>query len=77
MSADVEAALRRPAWPKPLEWSGDPLSVTFTRVEYCDRAMGCGSLQRIDGRTVAVKGDSFDEVFRTFLICVRLSALEG
>ena len=38
MRADVESAVRRSAEAKPLAWNGSPLTLTFTRVEFCDRA---------------------------------------
>ena len=41
MAPDVEAALRDAAWPQPLDWSGEPLRLTFTRAEFCDLSETC------------------------------------
>ena len=73
---DVERALRAADKPAPLAWNGDPLRLTFTRVEYCDLAAGCPGVRRLDGRTLEISGADFEEVFRGFLACVRLSELE-
>ena len=75
LRADVERALRAER-PAPLAWNGEPLRLTFTRVEFCDRAAGCPGVRRLDGRTLEITGASFEEVFRGFLACVRLSELE-
>jgi D-amino peptidase len=73
---DVERALRAGHKPAPLAWNGEPLRLTFTRVEFCDRAAGCPGVRRLDGRTLEIPGVTFDEVYRGFLACVRLSELE-
>lgn len=76
LRADVERALRAADRPAPLAWNGEPLRLTFTRVEFCDRAAGCPGVRRLDGRSLEITGASFEEVFRGFLACVRLSELE-
>ena len=76
LAEDVERALRAEAWPAPLVWGGEPLQLTFTRVEICDRAAGCPGVRRLDGRTLEMTGADFAEVYRGFLACVRLSELE-
>ena len=76
MRADVERALRAEHKPPPLAWNGEPLRLTFTRVEYCDRAAGCPGVRRLDGRTLQISGADFEDVYRGFLACVRLSDLE-
>ena len=73
---DVERALRAGDKPAPLAWNGEPLRLTFTRVEFCDRAAGCPGVRRLDGRTLEIPGADFEEVYRGFLACVRLSELE-
>jgi D-amino peptidase len=73
---DVERALRGADKPAPLAWSGEPLRLTFTRVEFCDRAAGCPGVRRLDGRTLEITGADFEQVYRGFLACVRLSELE-
>jgi D-amino peptidase len=72
---DVERALRADK-PAPLAWSGEPLRLTFTRVEFCDRAAGCPGVRRLDGRTLEITGADFEQVYRGFLACMRLSELE-
>ena len=76
MRDDVERALRAADKPAPLAWNGEPLRLTFTRVELCDRAAGCPGVRRLDGRTLQIGGADFEEIFRGFLACVRLSELE-
>jgi D-amino peptidase len=76
MRRDVEAALRRSVWPAPLVWTGDPLRLEFTRVEYCDRAAAVG-FRRLDGRTLEVGGAKFEEVYRGLLACLRCSGSGG
>ena len=73
---DVERALRAKHKPAPLAWNGEPLRLTFTRVEFCDCAAGCPGVRRLDGRTLQIPGADFEEVYRGFLACVRLSELE-
>jgi D-amino peptidase len=73
MSRDVEAALTAEARPAPPAWSGDPLRLTFTRVEFCDLAEACPGAQRLDGRTLEIGGARFAEVYRGFLACLRLA----
>ncbi len=46
MRADVEAALRADPWPAPLAWNGEPLRLTFTRVQFCDLAEACPGTTR-------------------------------
>ncbi len=76
MVADVERALRSPRRPAPLAWNGAPLRVTFTRVEFCDRAAGCPGVRRLDGRTLEIPGADVAEVYRGFLACASLSELD-
>jgi D-amino peptidase len=73
---DVARALLAADKPAPLAWNGEPLRLTFTRVEFCDRAAGCPGVRRLDGRTLEITGASFEEVFRGFLACLRLSERE-
>ena len=56
MRADVAAALRADPWPAPLAWNGEPLRLTFTRVQFCDLAEACPGTTRIDGRTLEIAG---------------------
>lgn len=76
LRADVERGLRAAEKPAPLAWNGEPLRLTFTRVEFCDRAAGCPGVRRLDGCTLEITGADFDEVFRGFLACLRLSELD-
>jgi D-amino peptidase len=76
MRRDVEAALTRGHKPEPLAWSGEPLRLAFTRVEHCDRAAVCPGARRLDGRTIELRGRTFARLYRDFVTCVRLSALE-
>ena len=55
----MERALRVGEWPAPLGWDGEPLRLTFTRVEFCDRAAGCPGVRRLDGRTLEMAGADF------------------
>ena len=77
MTRDVEAALRDGAWPEPLTWSGEPLRLTFTRVQFCDLAESCPGARRLDGRTLEIGGATFAEVYQGFLTALRLSECEG
>ena len=77
MTADVEAALRAKALPAPLAWSGEPLRLTFTRVQFCDLAETCPGTARLDGRTLQIGGATFAEVYKAFLACLRLSEAAG
>ena len=77
MRTDVEAALRAKVKPAPLAWSGEPLRLTFTRVTFCDLAETCPGTKRLDGRTLEMGGETFSEVYRAFLACLRLSEAEG
>jgi D-amino peptidase len=72
---DVERALRAADKPAPLAWNREPLRLTFTRVEFCDLAAGCPGVGRLDGRTLEIAGADFEQVYRGFLTCVRLSEL--
>jgi len=76
MTADVERALTTAFPPAPLAWNGAPLHLTFTRVEFCDRAAGCPGVRRLDGRTLEVPGADVLAVYRGFLACASLSDLE-
>ena len=77
MTRDVQAALTAVARPAPLRWSGEPLRLTFTRVQFCDLAETCPGATRLDGRTLEIGGATFAEVYRGFLACLRLSESEG
>jgi D-amino peptidase len=73
MRDDVERALRAVEKPAPLAWNGEPLRLTFTRVEFCDLAAVCPGAVRLDGRTLELRGADVDEIYRAFLVCVSLS----
>jgi D-amino peptidase len=73
MARDVETALRDGTWPEPLDWSGEPLRLAFTRVPACDLAETCPGVRRLDGRTLEIGGATFAEVYQGFLACLRLS----
>ncbi len=77
LRADVEAALRAQDKPAPLAWNGEPLRLTFTRVQFCDLAETCPGTTRLDGRTLEIAGETFTEVYRGFLACLRLSESAG
>jgi D-amino peptidase len=77
MTRDVEAALAADARPAPLRWSGEPLRLTFTRVQFCDLAEACPGARRLDGRTLEIGGGSFADVYRGFLTSLRLSEAVG
>ncbi len=70
---DVERALAARDRPAPLAWNGEPLRLTFTRVQYCDLAGICPGTRRLDGRTLEVAGETFLDVYRGFLACLALS----
>ena len=53
------------------------MRLTFTRVQFCDLAEICPGATRLDGRTLEIAGDTFEEVYRGFLTCLRLSEAEG
>lgn len=73
--ADVEAALGKASGIAPLEWSGDPLVLTFTRVPFCDAASAYPGARRFDGRTLEIRGDDFVTLYRGFLACIDLAYL--
>jgi D-amino peptidase len=73
--ADVETALKGSTVATPLEWSGDPLVLTFTRVPFCDAASAYPGARRFDGRTLEIGGADFAEIYRGFLACLDLAAL--
>lgn len=73
--ADVEAAVASATTLAPLEWSGDPLVLTFTRVPFCDAASAYPGARRFDGRTLEIGGADFAELYRGFLACVDLASL--
>jgi D-aminopeptidase len=77
MTRDVETALRAGRRPAPPAWSGEPLSLTFTRVTFCDLAEACPGVVRRGGRTLEVGGETFADVYRAYLACLRLSEAEG
>jgi len=77
MTRDVAAALRAGRRPPPLAWTGDPLRLTFTRVTFCDLAETCPGATRLDGRTLEIGGETFADVYRGFLACLRLAQAEG
>ena len=76
LAEDAARALRADRRPAPLVWSGEPLRLTFTRVQFCDLAEGCPGVRRLDGRTLEMSGVDFEDVYRRFLACLRLSELE-
>ena len=77
MTRDVADALGSGTWPPPLAWGGEPLRLTITRVTFCDLAETCPGVKRLDGRTLEIGGDTFADVYRAFLACLRLSEAEG
>jgi D-amino peptidase len=77
IARDVRAALTAETLPAPLVWSGEPLRLTFTRATFCDLAEVCPGAVRLDGRTLEVGGETFADVYRAFLACLRLSESEG
>lgn len=77
MRDDVVRALRSGDLPRPLQWDGSPMRLTFTRVEYCDQASFCPGVRRLDGRSIEIPGATFEEVYRSFLACLMLSELPG
>jgi D-amino peptidase len=72
--ADVERALTGAAQVTPLDWTGDPLVLTFTRVPFCDAASAYPGARRFDGRTVEIAGTDVAEVYRGFLACLDLAS---
>jgi D-amino peptidase len=77
MRRDVETALNSRVEVRPLDWSGAPVRVTFTRVAMCDVAAGYPGARRLDGRSLEVGGATFEEAYRGLLACMRLAALAG
>jgi D-amino peptidase len=73
---DVARAVRAEPRPEPLAWSGAPLRLTFTRVQFCDQAAAVPGVRRLDGRTLEIAADTFAGVYRCFIACVRLSDLD-
>jgi len=72
----VTRALRdRIAWPQPLDFTGRPMRVTFTRTSACDAACGCPTVQRVDARSVDIPAGDYRQVFKAFLTCVNLAFL--
>ena len=64
------------ARPKPLDWSGRGLRVTFILTHLCDAAAACPGVRRIDGRTVeipAAQGGDFADVYRAFVAVAALA----
>jgi D-amino peptidase len=63
----------RAAWPAPLDFTGRPMRVTFTRTSACDAAMGCPTVERVDARTLDIPPGDYRQVFKAFLTCVNLA----
>jgi D-amino peptidase len=63
----------RAAWPKPLDFTGRPMRVTFTRTSACDAAMGCPTVERVDARSLDIPAGDYRQVFKAFLTCVNLA----
>jgi D-amino peptidase len=74
---DAERAVAATHKPQPLAWNGSPLRLTFTRVEFCDRAAVCPGVRRLDGRTLEMGGADVAQIYQAFLACVSLSELDG
>jgi D-amino peptidase len=70
----VERALRKDPRPKPLDFSGSPLRLTFQATRYCDQAVLCPGVRRVDARAVEITGKTYVDVFRTFLACLDLAS---
>lgn len=71
----TQALKNRDAWPKPLDFDGRPMRVTFTSTTACDAACGCPTVQRVDARTVDIPAGDYGQVFKAFLTCVNLAFL--
>jgi D-amino peptidase len=69
----VHALRNRAAWPKPLDFAGRPMRITFTRTSACDAAMGCPTVERVDARTLDIPAGDYGQVFKAFLTCVNLA----
>lgn len=69
---DVKQALFAdpPAQPR---WDGHPLILTFTRAACCEAAERHPMAERRDGRTVAISGGHYRELYESFLACMYLS----
>jgi len=72
--AGVERALRRAEKPRPLDFTGRPLRLTFQATKYCDQAALCPSVRRVDARAVEITGKTYLDVYRSFLACLDLAA---
>ena len=72
--ADVERALMGAAEVAPLDWTGDPLVLTFNRVPFCDAASAYPGARRFDGRTLEIAGADVAELYRGFLACLDLAS---
>ena len=77
ITRDVRAALAAADRPAPLVWTGSPLRLTFTRATFCDLAEICPGAVRLDGRSLEIGGETFADVYRGFLACLRLSEAQG
>ncbi len=77
IARDVRASLAAVRRPAPLVWSGDPLRLTFTRTTFCDLAEICPGAVRLDGRTLEIGGETFADLYRGFLTCLRLAESQG
>ena len=73
IARDVRAALTGEHRPAPLVWNGRPLRLTFTRAIYCDLAETCPGAVRLDGRTLEIGGETFADLYRGCLTCLRLA----
>ena len=64
------------ARPKPLDWNGRGLRVTFILTHLCDAGAACPGVRRLDGRTLeipAAQGGDFADVYRTFVAVAALA----
>jgi len=69
------ARLASPERPRPLDLSGRPMRVVFTRTGHCDLACDCPGVTRLDARTIEITGADYLRVFDTFVACWRLAHL--
>lgn len=69
----VARAVKAQAGPGPLDLSGMPMRVTFFWTLSCDNAAICPGVERVDGRTLQIRGGDYLDTYRTLLTVLDLA----
>lgn len=74
ITAGVRSALNTTERPRPLDWDGRGLRVSYDQVEWAERAAICPGVTRADGYTIEILPGPWLQVFATFLAAAALAA---